>query len=222
MISEALIVEDVRQSLTFLAQIVLRVYPDAKVTEAPNMRAALDWCDRRQFDLAMVDLNLPDGDGFAVLRRLTVTQEDVVAVVTTVMGTDASIVAALSAGAHGYLLKSDPEELIEQHLKQIAAGVPPLSPAIARRVMDHFRATGPNTDHMRDLTVREAEVLKLIARGLRVAEVADTLGLAPSTVSSHVKAIYRKLNISSRAEATYQATRMGLLDDGVRRRLGEP
>ena len=115
------------------------------------------------------------------------------------------------AGAQGYLLKSDPRELILHNLRQLPDGAPPLSPSIARRVMDHFRTTGPNIDDTATLTPREAEVLSLVARGLRVADVATALELAPSTVSSHVKAIYRKLNISSRAEAAYLAARLGLL-----------
>ncbi len=74
-----------------------------------------------------------------------------------------------------------------------------------------MRATGPIAEDEGALTPREAEVLGLIARGLRVADVALALDLAASTVASHIKAIYRKLNISSRAEATYQAARMGLI-----------
>eukprot|EP00873_Tetraselmis_striata_P008739 jgi/Tetstr1/429003/TSEL_018978.t1 len=148
-------------------------------------------------------------DGQAGATR---SQRNVLPIVTTVMGSDSAIVAALSAGAEGYILKNDPPGLIEQHLQMIGEGIPPLSPAVARRVMDQFRATGPNTEDTAALTSRESEVLSLIARGLRVADVAQTLDLAPSTVASHIKAIYRKLNISSRAEATYQAARMGLMN----------
>ncbi len=110
-------------------------------------------------------------------------------------------------------MKSDPPDLIASQLRNIQGGTLPLSPAIARRVMDHFRTTGPNVEDAANLTPREAEVLSLVGRGLRVSDVAAALDLAPSTVSSHVKAIYRKLNISSRAEAAYQAARMGLLSD---------
>lgn len=213
MINTVLIVEDIRQSRLFLAERVAHVFAGCTIREAPDMRSALEACARHQFDLALVDLGLPDGDGYSVLRRLMQSQKDVLPIVTTVMGSDSAIVAALSAGAQGYILKSDPPGLIERHLQMIGEGIPPLSPAVARRVMDHFRATGPNTDDTSGLTARESEVLSLIARGLRVADVAQALDLASSTVSSHVKAVYRKLNISSRAEATYQAARMGLMSD---------
>lgn len=213
MIRRILIVEDVQQARSFLAAILKDLFADATLTEAADMRSALNFCARKQFDLALVDLQLPDGDGYAVLRKLSETQDNITSIVTTAMGSDSAIVAALSAGADGYLLKSDPPDLIASQLRNIQGGTLPLSPAIARRVMDHFRTTGPNVEDAANLTPREAEVLSLVGRGLRVSDVAAALDLAPSTVSSHVKAIYRKLNISSRAEAAYQAARMGLLSD---------
>jgi DNA-binding NarL/FixJ family response regulator len=213
MIRRILIVEDVQQARSFLAAILKDLFADATLTEAADMRSALNLCARKQFDLALVDLQLPDGDGYAVLRKLSETQDNITSIVTTAMGSDSAIVAALSAGADGYLLKSDPPDLIASQLRNIQGGTLPLSPAIARRVMDHFRTTGPNVEDAANLTPREAEVLSLVGRGLRVSDVAAALDLAPSTVSSHVKAIYRKLNISSRAEAAYQAARMGLLSD---------
>lgn len=211
MTTRVLIVEDIRASRLFLADRVRAVFSGAKICEACDVRSALAACTRYQFDIALVDIGLPDGNGYEVLRSLMQMQDTVLPIVTTVMGSDSAIVAALSAGAVGYILKSDPPELIERHLQLIGDGVPPLSPAIARRVMAHFRATGPIDDVEGALTHREAEVLGFIAQGLRVADVARALELAPSTVATHIKAIYRKLNISSRAEATYQATRMGLM-----------
>ncbi|WP_113911758.1 LuxR C-terminal-related transcriptional regulator [Roseovarius dicentrarchi] len=211
MTARVLIVEDIRASRLFLADRVRAVFPGAEICEACDVRSALEACGRYQFSIALVDIGLPDGDGYDVLRKLAQCQTSVLPIVTTVMGSDSAIVAALSAGAQGYILKSDPPGLIERHLQLIGDGVPPLSPAIARRVMAHFRATGPIAEDGGALTPREAEVLGLIARGLRVADVALALDLAPSTVASHIKAIYRKLNISSRAEATYQAARMGLI-----------
>lgn len=211
MTTRVLIVEDIRASRLFLATRVRAVFGGVEICEACDVRSAFTACARHQFDIALVDIGLPDGTGYEVLRRLVQVQDAVLPIVTTVMGSDSAIVAALSAGAEGYILKSDPPELIERHLQLIGDGVPPLSPAIARRVMAHFRATGPADEAGGALTQREAEVLGFIARGLRVADVALALELAPSTVASHIKAIYRKLNISSRAEATFQAARMGLI-----------
>ncbi len=211
MIKQVLIVEDVSQSRAFLVEILMRIFPEVEVKEATDVRSALALCVRFQFDLALVDLQLPDGEGYSVLRKLGETQTAVTSIVTTAMGSDSAIVSALSAGADGYILKSDPPDLIASQLRQIPEGGSLLSPAIARRVLDHFRVTGPNVDDEAILTARETEVLSLVGKGLRVVDVAIALELAPSTISSHIKSIYRKLNISSRAEAAFQAARLGLL-----------
>ena len=135
------------------------------------------------------------------------------AIVSTIMASDSAIVAALSAGADGYVLKSEDSELMERHLHQLSSGIPALSPAIARRIMDHFRNTGPSFEPAQDLTARETDVLRLIARGMRVSEAAAAIGIAETTVATHIKTIYRKLGISSRAEAAIQAARLGLLNE---------
>ena len=161
-------------------------------------------------DLALIDVGLPDGSGVDLLRVIQRSQAPTLCVITTMMSDDATVVAALSAGADGYLLKENPASVLTRQLTQLAIGIPALSPSIARRIMEHFRNTGPAAAIEHDLTARESDVLALIARGLRNAEVADELGLAQSTVAGYIKAIYRKLGISSRAEATWHATQMGL------------
>ncbi|MEB8388949.1 response regulator transcription factor [Rhodobacteraceae bacterium KMM 6894] len=211
MIERVLILEDIRQSREFLAAIVARILNAPEIAKEATLRGAEHACGRYRFDLALVDLSLPDGDGTTLLRKLTAEQPDCICVVTTVMATDSTIVGALAAGAQGYLLKSDPEQLLEHHLRLLMDGVPPLSPQIARRIMQHFQLTGPTHEATSTLTKRETEVLRLIARGLRVAEAAEALGLAESTVITHIKAVYRKLEISNRAEAALHASRLGLL-----------
>lgn len=211
MIRSVLIVEDIPATMTWLQDVVTEVFPNAMVHKAENMASALRLCTQESFCLALVDLSLPDGDGFNVVRKLAAEQPDAVKVAATVMGSDSAIVSALSAGAEGYILKSDPVELIKKQLNQILDGIPPLSPAVARRVMEHFRFTGPVVDNTETLTARETQVLAQIARGLRVSDVSMALDVAESTVSSHIKAIYKKLDINSRAEATIAATRMGIM-----------
>jgi DNA-binding NarL/FixJ family response regulator len=204
-----LIVEDVPETRKWLGTLLRRAFPDAEQVEVATLRAALAIVSD-PFDLALIDLGLPDGSGLDVLRAMRRMQSGAVCVVTTVMGDDVSIVSALSSGADGYLLKEQPEEVLIRQLLQISAGVPALSPAIARRIMEHFRLTGPVAAPDAELTARETTVLALIARGLRNAEVAAELGLAETTVAGYIKAVYRKLGISSRAEAAWHATRLGL------------
>lgn len=205
-----LIVEDVPEALAWLTQVALTAFPDSKVTQARNVREAINRIEGTIWHMALVDLGLPDGSGLDVIRRLTAISPDTICIVTTVLGDDAHIVAALSAGAQGYILKGQPEAVVRRQLIQLQHGIPALSPTIARRIMEHFQRTGPVDGEIAPLTTREADVLKMVSRGLRNAEVAQALGLAESTIATHVKSIYRKLGISSRAEAALHATRLGL------------
>ncbi len=203
------IVEDIAETRLWLCELVTRCFPQAKIRTADSLREALRF-DAPDCDLALIDLGLPDGSGLDVLRMLGQIHPAAIKVVTTVMGDDASIVAALSAGAGGYLLKETDPSVFAWQLSQLSMGVPAISPAVARRIMQHFRLTGPTAGIEAQLTDREAEVLGLIARGLRNTEVATEMGIAESTVAGYIKIIYRKLGIGSRAEAAWHASRLGL------------
>lgn len=211
-VRRVLIVEDHPETLVWLGDLTREAFPGCEVAQATSVREGLAQCEAVAHDLALVDLRLPDGSGLEVLRKLRADGRDTVCVVATVMGDDAHIVTALSAGAQGYLLKDQSRDLLVRQLAQLAEGIPALSPTVARRIMEHFRLTGPCEQPDADLSPREREVLGLIARGLRSSDAARVLGLAESTVTSHVKSIYRKLGINSRAEAALLATRMGLLE----------
>lgn len=205
-----LIVEDISETRRWLADAVTEAFEDCAVTAAANMREGIAAGASKDFDLALIDLGLPDGSGLEVMRNIRLLRPETICVVTTVMADDANIVSALSAGADGYLLKEQMSASIVRQLRQISEGIPALSPAVARRIMTHFRLTGPSAEPDESLTAREKEVLALIGRGMRNLEVANALGLAESTVASYIKAIYRKLGISSRAEASWHATKLGL------------
>lgn len=207
-----LLVEDVTDARRAMNAALIEAFPDpVLIEEASTLRLALDLIGRSQFDFAFVDLGLPDGSGLDVIRKLKASSPTTTSIVTTIMGDDASIVGALSAGAQGYLLKDLEPDILTRQLQQAHAGLPALSPSVARRIMNHFRQTAP-LEPISELTQREAEVLSLIARGLRNAEVATALGLSEHTVAGYIKQIYQKLGISSRAEAAWLATRMGIGD----------
>jgi DNA-binding NarL/FixJ family response regulator len=207
--TKILIVEDLSETRRWLSEIVSAAFEKSEIHEAASMRAGIAQAAARDYDVALIALGLPDGSGLDVLRNLRLIRPQTVCVVTTVMGDDASIVGALSAGAQGYLLKEQPQDLLVRQLKQMAEGIPALSPSVARRIMEHFKRTGPAAPED-DLTGREREVLGLIGRGLRNGEVAETLGISENTVAGYIKDIYRKLGISSRAEASWHAARLGL------------
>jgi DNA-binding NarL/FixJ family response regulator len=206
----ALVLEDVQETRAWLCDIASLAFPGIKLREAATIAQAEALLSALSPDVALIDLGLPDGSGLDILRKLKATAPAAVAVVTTIRGDDVSVVAALSAGADGYLQKDQTGEQMVAQLRQISHGIPALAPAIARRIMGHFSRTGPISDDDGKLTQREIDVLALISRGLRNAEVADELGLAESTVAGYIKTIYRKLGISSRAEAAWHATRLGL------------
>lgn len=206
-----LILEDLVETRRWLADIAKSALPDCEIVEADTLRAGRELCSANVFDLALVDIRLPDGSGLSLIRELRARDASTLCVVTTVMGEDAQIVAALSVGAQGYLLKDQPRDLLVRQLAQAMDGVPALSPPVARRIMEHFRLTGPTHEPDGELTPRESEVLGLIARGLRITDAARALGVADGTVATHIKSIYRKLGISTRAEAALHAARMGLL-----------
>ncbi len=207
---QVLIVEDIAETRKWLSEIAASAFPAAKIIAVISVKTAQQALSKQVFDLALIDVGLPDGSGVDLLRAIDASQVPTLCVITTMMSDDATVVAALSAGADGYLLKENPASVLTRQLTQLALGIPALSPPIARRIMEHFQRTGPAAASEHNLTAREADVLGLIARGLRNAEVADELGLADSTVAGYIKAIYRKLGISSRAEATWHATQLGL------------
>lgn len=204
-----LIVEDILETQRWLVEIVRSAYPSATICTANSVRTALAKLTNK-IELALIDLGLPDGSGLDVLRSLNKVSPAAVKVVTTVMGDDASIVSSLSAGADGYLLKETEAAVLTRQLTQLSVGLPAISPSVARRIMEHFRLTGPVATLEGRLTERETEVLSLISKGLRNAEVASALTIAETTVAGYIKIIYRKLGISSRAEAAWHASRLGL------------
>ena len=218
----ALIVEDLDEPRRWLADILPRALPSVRRVDTTATLAEARECMRgHAYGLALVDWGLPDGTSEKLITELVAARKDAVVIVATIHDDDTHVFPALRAGASGYILKSQPDSVVVAQLQRIEMGEPALSPSIALRVLQHFRALpapAPNTLRLPEaegvlvkLTDREADVLRLIAKGYRSPEVAPLLGLTPSTVSSYVRDIYRKLGISSRAEAAMEAVRRGLV-----------
>jgi DNA-binding NarL/FixJ family response regulator len=160
-------------------------------------------------DIALIDLGLPDGSGVELIEFIQHRAPATLCIVASIYHDDGHIFPALRAGAQGYLLKDQPIQSIVAALTGIAAGQPPLSPAIARRMLSFFQPDPALPDPA--LTERETEVLRLIAKGMTQAETARLLGISQHTVAGYVKELYRKLNVSSRAEAALLARDLGLV-----------
>lgn len=213
--NEALILEDMPESQEMLREVVQRAFPGVGVHCVADVASAMRLIKQVQFDLALVDLALPDGDGTTVVQAMSSRFPDCMIVVASLFDDDGHLFPALRAGAQGYLLKDQtPEQLVAQ-LRGINDGHPPLSPSVARRLLDHFREIpGSPAVQPSSLTPREREVLIHLTRGSSVAKIGMVLGISRHTVGDHVKNLYRKLKISSRAEAALHAKGMGLLRTG--------
>lgn len=207
-----LIVEDLPASREMLCRVAQAAFPGIATQATASLReaAAALAAAEAGFDLALIDLGLPDGSGISLLHRLAGAYAGTLPVVATIYDGDAHLFEAIAAGARGYLLKQEEPALLVEYLRRIERGEPPLSPAIANRMLAHFRRPQPGRRDEAGLTPREAETLALLARGLTVAEAAAQMGLRPQTVASYVKVIYQKLDVDTRAEATREAIRRGL------------
>lgn len=192
-----------------LTDVVRTVHPDARIIDVASCADAQAAMDEHDLDLALVDLGLPDGSGIDVIRRLKQQHPDAEVVVATIFDDDSHLFEAMEAGADGYLLKESSRDELVDGLRDLRHGRPPLSDPIARRLVSFFHQPAP-ADQPR-LTPREREVLKLLAKGLNRADIAELLGLTKNTVSDYIKAIYKKLDVSSRAEAALEAERLGLV-----------
>lgn len=214
----ALIVEDIAATRDWLGRLVHEGFPGVGVVHAATLKEARAWLERCPVPdpLMLIDLGLPDGDGTDFIHEARQRFPDATLVVTTIYDDDDHLLAAMAAGAHGYILKDRTPGEVADMLARIAAGETALSPPVARRLLGHFQTHARFVTANRDaaapvaLTSREEDVLRLIGRGLTLPEAADVLAISAQTVATHVKSVYRKLGIGSRAEAALEAARRQL------------
>lgn len=166
-------------------------------------------------DVALIDLGLPDGSGVTLIEQLKAG--GAIVLVVTVFGDQSSVLRSLEAGADGYLLKDSTPAIVLDGIRSALAGGAPISAAAAAHLLQRVRtqpAASCSAPGLADLTPREIELLHLFAKGLKYREAAETLGISHHTIGDHVKAIYRKLSVNSRAEAVYEAVQGKLIQLG--------
>jgi DNA-binding NarL/FixJ family response regulator len=208
--NRGLIVEDQPDSQAWLEQALRSCFPGIEVASAATLKDARALlANMPSPDIALIDLGLSDGSGIELIEELNRRSPRTLSVVASIFNDDQHLFPALRAGAQGYILKDQSRENIAELLQGIASGQPPLSPAIARKILGSFRAPPSPSDE--NLTARETDVLQLIAKGMTMAEVAKLLNISRNTVAGYVKDIYRKLNVSSRAEAALTARNLGIV-----------
>ena len=208
---KVLIIEDLPPVMDWLVQSVRLAFDHVEITQAMTLKEALMHVKQKEFNLALVDIGLPDGSGLDVLDYFRVNNCSTMSVVTTIFDDDQHVFNALRKGARGYILKDKDKEQLAQMLVNIDKGQLPISSAIANKLLNFFNPQVPKSS----LTNREKEVLTLIAKGIKVPKVAELIGIKSSTCYGYVKDIYLKLDINSRSEATLEATKMGLIDRNI-------
>ncbi|MBV7331928.1 response regulator transcription factor [Chloroflexi bacterium TSY] len=191
---------------------VLNTQPDFDVIgEAQNGRELLELFVRLQPDVILLDIEMPEIDGVEVLHQLRDDQQPFRAIVFTAFDTDDRIVAAVQAGAQGYLLKGAPREELFNAVRIVHAGGSLLQPVVASKLIQQMSQVEPDSPTPESLTERELDVLALLARGLQNKEIAAELTITERTVKFHVSSNMGKLGAGNRTEAVSLAAQRGLV-----------
>src|SRR5712691_8280758 len=211
-ITRVALVEDDRETRVRLAASIRAQGSLHLVAEYATGAEALAGLESRAPDVLLVDLGLPDISGLDVVRFVAARHPDCDILVISIFGDEASDVAALEAGARGYLLKGSLQRDIAFDIQDIRNGGSPLSPVIARQVLKRLQAPGRESPQKKaaaedetTLTTREGEILNAISRGFSYAETAQMLGISVGTVHTFLKRIYRKLAVHWKTEAVFEA-----------------
>jgi DNA-binding NarL/FixJ family response regulator len=181
------------------------------VAEASDGAQALELLARHQVDIALLDVNMPAMSGIEAAGVIAIDFPDVAVLILTMFADDASVFAALRAGARGYVLKDAERDDLLRAIRAVARGEAIFSPTVASRVLDFFAQRHPSIarEEFPTLTSRERDVLHLIAQGRSNPAIAAQLGLSRKTTSNYVSAILTKLQVRNRAEAAERARSHG-------------
>jgi len=216
------LIEDDGHTRARIANLLARCLPAATVTAFERLATALVFAATHQQDYWLVDLGLPDGSGVDLIRAVRAKDARAHILVISVFGDVDNVLRSIEAGANGYLLKDAVDKDLVDALAAMEQGGTPLSPMIASRLLETMRtpvmlakpqpvrpAAVPITASV--LTPKETELLNLLSRGYTYAEAGELMQVALSTIQTHVRGIYAKLAVGSRAEAVFEAKAMGLI-----------
>jgi DNA-binding NarL/FixJ family response regulator len=171
----------------------LRLFKDAET--------ALEQLTAAPVEIGLFDVNLPGMNGIDCIQRLKMIHPKMQMMVLTVYDNTDTIFRALQVGATSYLLKSTPPEKVVEAIREVHEGGSPISSQIARKVIESFAASRTGNKYFQELSRREQEILEQLSKGFRYKEIADQLFLSIDTVRTHIRNIYEKLQVNSRAEA---------------------
>ncbi|EPD84722.1 hypothetical protein HMPREF1529_01327 [Microbacterium sp. oral taxon 186 str. F0373] len=202
--------------------LILNATPDIRVVASATGVDALEVIKAEKPDVLLLDIRMPQVDGLTLLNVLSALPHRPAIAMLTTFDADEYVLAALNAGASGFLLKDTEPDQLAQYVRALAAGGVVLAPRASRRLLDTQPgrlAMDAEAERVATLTVREQQVLTLVAEGLSNAEIGGRLYLSAGTVKDHVSAILAKLGVAGRVQAALAAQRAGLLDtqDGAER-----
>jgi DNA-binding NarL/FixJ family response regulator len=205
------VIEDIREVRDGLGRLFATSEGFASAGSFRTMEEALDRLEGTRLDVILTDIGLPGMDGISGTRALRERFPLIPVVALTVYDDDDKVFRAICAGASGYLLKNTAPARLLESVREVAAGGAPMSPEIARRVLDVFREFRPGPRASYGLTAQETDLLKLMIDGHHYKTAAAELGISTSTVSFHLKNIYEKLQVHSKTEAVAKALRERLI-----------
>jgi DNA-binding NarL/FixJ family response regulator len=208
------LIEDDSRTRQRIALLLARCLPYANLTTFDNLASSLAFAKYHQQDYWLIDLGLPDGSGIDLIRAVRAQSAQAHILVISVFGDVDSVLTSIQAGANGYLLKDVIDKDLVDALAAIEQGGTPLSPMIASRLLEGMHVVAPKRATLTSnlsLTEKQIELLNLLSRGYMYAEAARLMGVSISTVQTHVRRIYERLAVGSRAEAVFEAKAMGLL-----------
>jgi DNA-binding NarL/FixJ family response regulator len=217
-----LVVEDEEIIQLRLRKILLDLgYAKDVLLFAKNVKEAFDILQQQPISLALIDLGLPDGHGTEIIEKIRAYESNALILVISAWSTQESLFSAIKAGATGYVLKERDDAEVLLSIRSILRGGAPIDPFIAREILKQIAVleTEPQTEAETSsndadqglLTIREKEILGLVAQGLSNREIAEKLFVSRYTVESHIKHIYRKLSVTKRTKAVSTARSLGIL-----------
>lgn len=212
MVISVLIVEDDSRFRAAFAAAVRAANDMRLIGEADDLPGGLRLLAEKSPDVLLVDIGLPSGSGIDLIRYAAKHLPECEAMVVTIFGDERHVLECLEAGATGYLLKTARAPDICEQIRALHAGGSPISPVIARRVLTRL-APQPTPDSSVSLSEQERTVLTLASKGYSFDEIAKMLERSRNTVETHVRRIYRKLQVHNKAEAVFEARKLGLVRD---------
>lgn len=211
-----LIVEDSEPTRHRLERAITEVDRFELIDSVGNYQSAVEVLNNNPPDILLTDLDLPDGNGIDLIKLINQSESKTkLAIVISIFGDGDHVINALKAGASGYLLKDEDYIDINKAISQMLAGGAPISPSIARYLLDELTLS-PKKKQNRDfkqseLTKREHEVLVMVSKGYTAKEIANMLNLSHHTIKEYISNIYKKLSVHNKMQAVHQASIQGII-----------